>query len=60
MGLLPRPSASRYFWWLAFVDQPLVRSSNLEQDLVTRILDSYVILDFKNFRYNLYHINQIH
>ena len=21
-GLLPRTSASRYFWWLAFVDQP--------------------------------------
>ena len=23
LGHLPRPSASRYFWWLAFVDQPL-------------------------------------
>ena len=22
LGHLPRTSASRYFWWLAFVDQP--------------------------------------
>ena len=25
-GLLPRTSASRYFWWLAFVDQPQTTS----------------------------------
>ena len=25
LGHLPRPSASRYFWWLAFVDQPVIQ-----------------------------------
>ena len=25
LGHLPRPSVSRHFWWLAFIDQPVAR-----------------------------------
>ena len=25
LGQLPRPSASQYFWWLAFVNQLVIR-----------------------------------